>query len=111
MDNIAGSPVEGENFFGREADVARLRDILNHDDILLLGPRRIGKTSIARAVMAQVRAEGWRAIEINVASCVDERGFLDKLKPPWRRNSPRLLARRKAPLAMPSQPSRVASSR
>lgn len=79
MDNIAGSPVEGENFFGREADVARLRDILNHDDILLLGPRRIGKTSIARAVMAQVRAEGWRAIEINVASCVDERGFLDKL--------------------------------
>lgn len=79
MDNIAGSPVEGENFFGREADVARLRDILNHDDILLLGPRRIGKTSIARAVMAQVRAEGWRAIEINVASCVDEHGFLDKL--------------------------------
>lgn len=79
MDNIAGSPVEGENFFGREADVARLRDILDHDDILLLGPRRIGKTSIARAVMAQVRGEGWRAIEINVASCVDERGFLDKL--------------------------------
>lgn len=80
MENIAGSPVEGENFFGRDADVARLRDILANDDILLLGPRRIGKTSAARAVMAQVRSEGWRAIEINVASCVDERGFLDKLE-------------------------------
>jgi len=80
MDNIAGSPVEGENFFGRDADVVRLRDILSNDDILLLGPRRIGKTSAARAVMAQVRSEGWRAIEINVASCVDERGFLDKLE-------------------------------
>ena len=80
MDNIAGSPVEGENFFGREADVARLRDILANDDILLLGPRRIGKTSVARAIMAQVRAEGWRAIEINVASSLDERGFLDKLE-------------------------------
>lgn len=79
MDNIAGSPVEGENFYARETDIARLREILDHDDILLLGPRRIGKTSIARTVMGVVRAEGWRAIEINVASCQDERGFLDKL--------------------------------
>ena len=79
MDNIAGSPVEGENFHAREADKARLREILDNDDILLLGPRRIGKTSMARAVMAMVRAEGWHAIEINVASCQDERGFLDKL--------------------------------
>ena len=79
MDNIAGSPVEGENFFGREADVARFRGILDNDDILLLGPRRIGKTSVARAVMAQVRTEGWRAIEINVASCAGESGFLTKL--------------------------------
>ena len=79
MDNIAGSPVEGENFYARETDVARLREILNNDDILLLGPRRIGKTSIARAVMGVVRSEGWRAIEINVASCQDERSFLDKL--------------------------------
>ena len=79
MDNIAGSPVEGENFYARETDVMRLREILRNDDILLLGPRRIGKTSIARAVMTVVRAEGWRAIEINVASCQDERGFLDKL--------------------------------
>jgi hypothetical protein len=80
MDNIAGSPVEGENFYARKADVARLRGILDNDDILLLGPRRIGKTSIARAVMAAVRSEGWRAIEINVASCQDEHGFLDKLE-------------------------------
>ncbi|EXI65456.1 MAG TPA: ATP-binding protein [Candidatus Accumulibacter phosphatis] len=80
MHNIAGSPVEGHDFFGREAVVARLQDILDNDDILLLGPRRIGKTSAARAVMKQVRAAGWRAIEINVASCVDESGFLDKLE-------------------------------
>lgn len=79
MHNIAGAPVEGDNFFGRD-DVARhLREILNHDDILLLGPRRIGKTSLARAVMALTRQEGWQAIEINVASCIDEKGFLDKL--------------------------------
>lgn len=80
MRNIAGSPVEGENFFGRD-DIARhLREILSHDDILLLGPRRIGKTSLARAVMALSRAEGWKVVEIVVASCNDEKGFLDKLE-------------------------------
>lgn len=80
MDNIAGSPVEGANFYGREKVVSHLREILTNDDILLLGPRRIGKTSTARAVMAAVRNEGWRAIEINVAACRDEREFLDKLE-------------------------------
>ena len=79
MDNIAGSPVEGKDFYGRNEDVERLREMLNKHDILLLGPRRIGKTSIARAIIAKVRAEGWRAVEINVASSEDERGFLDKL--------------------------------
>lgn len=80
MDNIAGSPVEGANFYGREKVVSHLREILTNDDILLLGPRRIGKTSTARAVMAAVRNEGWRAVEINVAACRDEREFLDKLE-------------------------------
>ena len=80
MDNIAGSPVEGENFYGREKVVAHLREILANDDILLLGPRRIGKTSTARAVMATVQNEGWRAVEINVAACRNERDFLDKLE-------------------------------
>ena len=80
MDNIAGSPVEGDNFFGRDAELATLRDILVHDDLLLLGPRRIGKTSIARAIMAAERASGRHAVEINVASCTDERMFLHKLE-------------------------------
>lgn len=80
MDNVAGTPVEGENFHARREDVARLLSILENDDILLLGPRRIGKTSIARAVMAALRHKGWHAMEINVASCQDERQFLDKLE-------------------------------
>lgn len=79
MDNIAGSPVEGKNFFGREADIASMCETLALDDILLLGPRRIGKTSVARAVMAALRGKSWRSVEINVASCIDERGFIDKL--------------------------------
>lgn len=80
MDNIAGSPVEGSNFFGRRADVARIQEALENHDVLLLGPRRIGKTSVSRAIMQALRDGGSHAIEINVASCTDERGFLDKLE-------------------------------
>jgi hypothetical protein len=29
--------------------------------------------------MTLARDSGWKAIEINVAACVDEKGFLDKL--------------------------------
>lgn len=79
MDNIAGPPVEGDNFFGREADVNTLRERIEHHDLLLLGPRRIGKTSIARALMRVMRTAGWRVVEINVAACLDERAFVEKL--------------------------------
>jgi hypothetical protein len=79
MDNIAGTPVVGTNFFGRDEEAAVLVETLVNHDVLLLGPRRIGKTSIARAVITLVRTNGWRAVEINVASCEDEQGFLEKL--------------------------------
>jgi uncharacterized protein len=80
MDNVAGTPVEGHNFYARKEDVSRLIEILENDDILLLGARRIGKTSIARAVMAALKASGWHAVELNVASCQDELDFLEKLE-------------------------------
>lgn len=45
MKNIVGSPVEDGDFFGREAELAYFVDLLRQgNDILLLGPRRIGKT-------------------------------------------------------------------
>ena len=79
MDNIAGPPVEGDNFFGRDAQVAAFKETLQHHDVLLLGPRRIGKTSFARAVLKAAAADGWQVIEINVASCSDEKAFVEKL--------------------------------
>ena len=58
MDNISGPPVEGPNFFGRKAEIDWLRETFEHHDVLLLGPRRIGKTSVARAVMQVLRDAG-----------------------------------------------------
>ncbi|WP_407274878.1 ATP-binding protein [Dickeya ananatis] len=80
MDNIAGSPVEGKNFFGRETEVSYLKESLKNHDVLLLGPRRIGKTSLSREVMSGLQQQGWRTVEVNVASCTDEISFLNKLE-------------------------------
>jgi uncharacterized protein len=77
--NISGPPVEGDDFFGRERDVGEFWESLQAHDILLLGPRRIGKTSIARKVMTVASNCGWHTVELNVASCTDERMFVDKL--------------------------------
>ncbi|WP_347279910.1 ATP-binding protein, partial [Plasticicumulans sp.] len=80
MKNIVGSPVEDGDFFGREAEVAGFVDLLlQGNDILLLGPRRIGKTSIARAVMRTLAQDDWQVIELNVATCRNETDFVQKL--------------------------------
>ena len=79
MDNIAGPPVEGENFFGRKSEVSALQKTLQNHDVLLLGPRRIGKTSVARELMRVVQDDGWHAIEVNIASCTNEQAFVEKL--------------------------------
>lgn len=79
IDNIVGPPVTGANFYGREREVAQLIAALQNQDVLLLGPRRIGKTSICHAVRAELAARGWGCIYIDVASCRDECDFLRKL--------------------------------
>jgi len=79
MKSQAGSPVEGDQFFGREAELTHLHDLLQRQDILLLGPRRVGKTSVARRLCLMARKEGYHAFEVNVAGCADEAVFIEKI--------------------------------
>jgi hypothetical protein len=55
LQNIVGSPVEGTDFFGREAAIRSFWDLLSNHDILLLGPQWIGKTSLARRLMVEAK--------------------------------------------------------
>jgi len=89
--SIAGSPVEGENFFGRETVLKHLWEVLEAQDVLLLGPRRIGKTSVSRRLCEKAKESGYRAFEVNVASCEDEAAFVDKLLEAVRENADSLL--------------------
>src|SRR5687768_458078 len=51
MDNIVGTPVKGENFKYREKVVAEILELLKTgNSVLLIGLRRIGKSSIMHAV-------------------------------------------------------------
>ncbi|WP_027186500.1 ATP-binding protein [Desulfovibrio inopinatus] len=79
MNNVTGTPVGGSDFFGRDAELYNCMELMKHNDILLLGARRIGKTSFAREIMRRLNEEGWRVIEINVASCEDEQQFAKRV--------------------------------
>jgi ATP-dependent DNA helicase RecG len=78
--NVIGPPVEAENFFGRNLELEELQNLLDHgDDILLTGPRRIGKTSLARMLMRQQAKKNWQTIELNVAGVSSEFNFISVL--------------------------------
>ncbi len=83
--NKTGAPVEGSDFFGREKELTYVWRLLqdgNH--IILPAPRRVGKSSFAKKIMAGAKAEGWDTLEINLEQVHSETAFvelfLDKLK-------------------------------
>lgn len=67
MKSKTGAPVVGDDFHGRETDLdlleARIRDG-NH--VLLTGPRRMGKTSVAREIGRRLSEEGWAFLYVDV---------------------------------------------
>ena len=66
MDNVMGPPVEGENFFGRENELRHVWELLKEgNNVLLLGPRRVGKTSMMRAVRATATSNGFIPVEMS----------------------------------------------
>ena len=46
VENRTGAPVRGGNFFDRERETEQVFESLGADSLLLLAPRRVGKTSL-----------------------------------------------------------------
>jgi hypothetical protein len=69
-----GTPVTGEHFAGREVELraltARMRDGIN---VVVVSPRRYGKTSLLTAAAAAVERSGGAVVQLNVLRCRDER--------------------------------------
>lgn len=66
MKIIVGNTAEGDNFFGRLVELARLDQLLEDHHVLLLAPRRVGKTSLLRAYRGRPRIDGVAVVYADV---------------------------------------------
>jgi len=80
MDNLFGNnPVSGENFYGRQKFVNQLVSLLKKgNSFLLLGLRRIGKSSVIEEVQRIITKEN--EIEVVYLNCQTHRGIEDFYK-------------------------------
>ena len=78
-----GSPVVGEDFFGREAELRKAETLIRNNNLMLAAPRRVGKTSFARKIMDDLYIKGWNTIFIDLEeiTSVDHffKAFYDEL--------------------------------
>lgn len=80
ISNIIGPPVTGDNFYGREAELARAHDFLNtRHSIVLSAPRRIGKSSFAMRLVEDKRRQGWKCVYLDLENVNTEDEFLQSL--------------------------------
>ena len=80
MNNILGQPVEGDDFFDRQSETDDLWESLQEGNhLLLLAPRRVGKTSLALRVGQVAIQHGWKFALADAQRDRDELGFLDNL--------------------------------
>lgn len=77
--NIVGNTVQGEDFFDRQPELASILARLDTDNILLLAPRRVGKTSLMYRVREKETELGRLAAYISVADVNSELQFVQKL--------------------------------
>jgi len=80
VNNIIGRPVDGDDFFGREQESLRIWELINEgNDVILLGPRRVGKTSLLRYLKVTAAKNGFIPVEISLADVTEEIEFVRRL--------------------------------
>jgi len=78
MRNKAGPPVRREDFLKRRADTEDLWDLAMSGHILMLGPRRMGKTSLLHH-LEDAPEDGWRCVFLSVEALETEARFVARL--------------------------------
>jgi len=67
-----GNPVEGDDFFDRVKEQARVWRKLEGSHLLMLAPRRIGKTSLIYRLRDTAHLHGFQAVSCSFAKCDTE---------------------------------------
>jgi uncharacterized protein len=77
IQNIIGKPVSDQNFFGRDTELQELQAISEREHVLLLAPRRVGKTSLLHALAKRVDGDGTAiGVYASVAAATSEAQFV-----------------------------------
>jgi uncharacterized protein len=80
MSIIIGPPVSGESFFGREGQLTKIERLIKQGiSVLLTGPRRVGKTSLAYRLINLLKQQNWNCIYITVEGVNDIEGFVNRI--------------------------------
>lgn len=74
-----GNPVEGDDFFDREQEQVRAWRKLEGSHLLMLAPRRIGKTSLILRLCATARQHSRYAVHCSFAKCESESDCIREL--------------------------------
>ena len=79
MNIIIGPPAVGNDFFGREVEQKQIWRKLNNQNLLMLAPRRIGKTSLLKKLQSNADAHNKVVLYCSFAGCKDELGCVNEL--------------------------------
>lgn len=79
MKKVVGLPVRGDSFYDRKQELASIWGQLETEDILLLAPRRVGKTSLMLRLQDTADEFGFRAAYCSVAAATSESRFLNEI--------------------------------
>lgn len=52
----------GDDFYGREPEIAKAKEFLANNNLMLAAPRRVGKTSVARRIQSEMSHLGWNTV-------------------------------------------------
>ena len=76
---VYGMSVEGENFTDRVKETKRLKmDFENGINVVLVSPRRIGKSSIVRKVMKEIANPDIKIVFMDIYDCRSEYDFYNR---------------------------------
>lgn len=74
-----GRLAEGAGFYGRDEILARAWSLLEHSNLLLLAPRRVGKSSLLNRMKVVGPERGYKTPYLSVPDAEDELDFLKRL--------------------------------
>lgn len=74
-----GSPAIGEDFINREKEVEQILSVLEKDSVLLIAPRRFGKTSIMRRVEKELLDRDEISVFLEVEDVYSPQRFLSEI--------------------------------